>query len=233
MPKRKTLSAAFFKKKLTEMTKIIKKVTLEYIREVQDQAKDGRQKKDLVDFTTQLQSKIFLLISVGKGLSQKKIPYERDDGTIEDMMIVDHLNLLVEFGLNRYATIPYLMFFPELFSQTWIHPADRRWRRNLEVYRARVKEIMKERRAMMKAGKTDSNGDFLSILLTENEIYDNDEKIVDEIITFSFAGFKTIQVSTTNMIYYLTMKPELKQKLLAEVMPKLESVSQDFINEFD
>jgi len=30
------------------------------------------------------------------------------------------------------------------------------------------------------------------------------------------------------MIYYLAMKPEVKNKMLAEVLPKLESVSDDF-----
>jgi len=181
----------------------------------------------------QMQSKIFLNISLGKGLSKRKIPFEHDDGTIKDMMIADHLNLLIEYGINRYNKVYYLLIFPELFTQTWIHPSERRWRRNLEVYRDCVKEIMRERRAQIEKGKTEDNGDFLYILLTEDEIYDNDEKIVNEIIAFSFAGFKTIQVSTTNLIYYLTMKPELKHRLLAEVMPKLESVSDDFMNGFD
>jgi len=34
MPKRKILSAAFFKKKLAEMTETVKEVTIEHIREV-------------------------------------------------------------------------------------------------------------------------------------------------------------------------------------------------------
>jgi len=33
------------------------------------------------------------------------------------------------------------------------------------------------------------------------------------------------------LIYYLTMKPKLKQKLLDEIMPKLKKASHDFMNE--
>jgi len=38
----------------------------------------------------------------------------------------------------------------------------------------------------------------------------NDQEIIDEIVTFFLAGMKTIQISTTNMIYYLTKHPEYK-----------------------
>jgi len=210
------------------MSQSIKKDTLEDIRAVQAEAKDGRQKRDLVAFMQHLQFKIFINISLGVDLSNTKIPYECDDGTTEDKYVVDFINLLVEFGLNRYHLIPYLLFLPSLFTQTWTHPADRRWRRNLEVVRGAVLGIVKGRRTEMEAGKTEDNGDFLSILLTEPEIYDTDAKIVDEIVLFAFGGYKPIKVSTTNMIYYLAMKPEVKNKMLAEVLPKLESVSDDF-----
>ena len=41
--------------------------------------------------------------------------------------------------------------------------------------------------------------------MLETDFYKNeDDLIIDEIITFFFAGMKTIQVSTTNLIYYLT-----------------------------
>lgn len=57
--------------------------------------------------------------------------------------------------------------------------------------------------------------------------------IIDEIYTFFFAGMKTVQVTTTNLIYYLTKHPEFKKKLLAEILPPVEKVQHDILNLFD
>jgi len=53
--------------------------------------------------------------------------------------------------------------------------------------------------------------------------------IIDEILTFFFAGMKTIVVSTTNLIYYMTQNPEIKTKMLSEVLPPLEQVSENLL----
>ena len=52
-------------------------------------------------------------------------------------------------------------------------------------------------------------GDLLSILTTAEFFKDRDDLIIDEIITFFMAGMKTIQISSTNMIYYLLKHPEI------------------------
>ena len=49
MPKRKALSAAFFKKKLSLIIEIVKEVTLDYLTETKDQTEI-----DLYQFTTEL-----------------------------------------------------------------------------------------------------------------------------------------------------------------------------------
>jgi hypothetical protein len=41
---------------------------------------------------------------------------------------------------------------------------------------------------------------------------------------------KTIQVSTTNLIYYLTKHPEYKSKLLQEILPPVESVKDNIVD---
>ena len=45
--------------------------------------------------------------------------------------------------------------------------------------------------------------DLLSILIGTEIYKDHDELIIDEIITFFFAGMKTIQTTSANLIYYL------------------------------
>lgn len=65
--------------------------------------------------------------------------------------------------------------------------------------------------------------DLLTIL-TNTEFFEGDDNlIIDEIITFFFAGMKTIQISTTNLIYYLTKHQDIKKKLLDEILPAVEA----------
>ena len=57
-----------------------------------------------------------------------------------------------------------------------------------------------------RSGKTQSYSqeDLLSIMINTDFFQGNDELIIDEVMTFFLAGMKTIQISTTNLIYYLT-----------------------------
>lgn len=43
--------------------------------------------------------------------------------------------------------------------------------------------------------------------------------MIDELCTFFLAGMKTIQLTTANLIMYLTQNPDIKQRLLGETMP--------------
>lgn len=70
---------------------------------------------------------------------------------------------------------------------------------------------------------------MLTILVTTPEYDNDDEAIKDEIFGFFMAGMKTIQISTTNMIYQLTKNPEVKAKLMEEVLPAVEKVSDNII----
>ena len=54
---------------------------------------------------------------------------------------------------------------------------------------------------------------------------DQDDLIIDELVTFFLAGMKTIQISSTNLIYYLTKYPEVKAKLMDEIRPPLDKIN--------
>ena len=56
--------------------------------------------------------------------------------------------------------------------------------------------------------------------------------IIDEVVTFLLAGMKTIQISTTNLIYYLTKHQNIKEKLLKEILPPVEAVKDNLIEGF-
>jgi len=56
--------------------------------------------------------------------------------------------------------------------------------------------------------------------------------IIDEVVTFFLACMKTIQISTTNLIYYLTKHQNIKEKLLKEILPPVEAVKDNLIEDF-
>jgi len=104
-------------------------------------------------------------------------------------------------------------------------PSDWRYDRNVRRFRTVIQGIINDRRSGLSKSQS-KGGDLLSILLT-SEFYAESENtiIIDEIFTFFLAGMKTIQVSTTNLIYYLTCHPEFKNKLMAEILPVLEKAA--------
>ena len=64
-------------------------------------------------------------------------------------------------------------------------------------------------------------------MLGEDSIKDNYEVIIDDILTFFFAGALTIQASTSNLILYSINLPEVKTKMLAEIDPLMTSCSDN------
>ena len=171
-------------------------------------------------------------MSVGVGHANKKVPYEYPDGKVVDVSLSECITRLLGDCIVR----PYLthnLIFPEGIVFAYM-PADRRYFRNVDRFRSFVQILIDERRKT-----TTNNEDDLLSILTTSEFFkaDNDGMIIDEIFTFFLAGMKTIQVSTTNLIYYLTKHPEFKQKLLAEILPplkeSLDNLTYDRATEFD
>lgn len=71
----------------------------------------------------------------------------------------------------------------------------------------------------------------MSILL-EAELYKDDEElIIDDIITFFVAGMRTITVSTTNTIMNLLQNRDWLAKIIDEVTPALEGAQGDIVRD--
>lgn len=78
-----------------------------------------------------------------------------------------------------------------------------------------------------------AESDLISIMIESEFFQGNDEQIIDEIVTFFLAGMKTIQITSTNLIYYLTKHQHYKEKLLKEIMPVVEKVKDNIIDKLD
>lgn len=57
--------------------------------------------------------------------------------------------------------------------------------------------------------------------------------IRNEIFAFFFAGMKTIQVATTNLVYYLEKHPQYKAQLLREIALPVEKVKDQIVEKLE
>lgn len=126
---------------------------------------------------------------------------------------------------------PQNILFPNFIWAVYA-PGDWRYYRNVQRFRAEIRKIITDRRNG--ATKSNQSEDLISILL-ESDFFTggDDNMIIDEIITFFLAGMKTIQISTTNLIYFMTKHPEYKAKLEKEVLPAVESAKSDIVNNLE
>ena len=127
-------------------------------------------------------------------------------------------------ALNRF--FPYLLKHP-------VHPRDRRETRNANQLRSLIQKIIIDRRSGKGLKYGEGTTDLLEILIT-NDFYKNqDELMIDEIVTFFVAGMKTLQLSSTNLIWYMAKNPEMRKKLLAEILPCVEAAKDDIATKLE
>lgn len=60
-------------------------------------------------------------------------------------------------------------------------------------------------------------GDFLQILLEDETTRNNDELIIDECLTFFFAGTQTSNLTSQNLVYMLVKHPHYYEQVLHEI----------------
>lgn len=138
------------------------------------------------------------------------------------------MDRLIKITLNRGLKVINVIF-PKLQNFS-ISPTERRYKRNADRIRNILSLMIDERRKMMKNYSADQ-ADLLSILI-QNEFFEsNDNLIVDELVTFFFAGMKTIQATTTNLIFHMEANPELKLKLLSEILPPVEKATNNIVED--
>ena len=71
-----------------------------------------------------------------------------------------------------------------------------------------ISKIVEKRRLALKQNpELAQEGDFLTILLIEPHFKDNNSRIIDECLTFFFAGSQTSAAATQNLILSLMKHP--------------------------
>lgn len=229
--KRKALSQAFFKNKVQQMTRTIKEITLDQIQKYQDRIENKEDEFNLVYFMLELQSRIIVNTLVGKGESDKVLPYETATGT-DNIPLCHFFSKSVEAATERFESCPQIIMFPS--TAEWEFPAmNARFVRNSRRMREHIKKLINDRKAGISKSYHEGQTDLLDIII-EEELYKNDlDAMVDEMIVLFIAGMKTIQITTTNLVQYCTKFPENKERILKETYSVIDGMKDDIVEKLD
>ena len=127
----------------------------------------------------------------------------------------------------RIASNPLIIVNPNFFLKQ-LTEVDRRFFINCKTLRNFLLDVVQERKKM-DLKEDDDDVDMISLLVQDETYKDQIEDIVDDVLVMFIAGSKTIQTTKTNMITHLLTRPEIKEKLYAEVDPILERTKDDFM----
>ena len=115
---------------------------------------------------------------------------------------------------ERFDTARLSSFLPE-----WVPtPTRRRYHRRLDALRETIRELVAERRAADPPTNPAAAADLLGTLVAAAEMGAiDDEELVDNAVTFLFAGHETSALGLTYTLYGLADRPELQDRIRAEV----------------
>ena len=107
-----------------------------------------------------------------------------------------------------------IVFFFPVMADVYLTPAERSMKANAGFLRDLISSIVDRRReAIKKDPSLKEAGDFLTILLTEPFFMNDNERIIDECLTFFFAGSQTSGITAQNLMIALLKNPDYQTKL--------------------
>jgi cytochrome P450 len=182
--RRTAISPAFYKGKLVKLVELAKDMVVETNERWQKLAVNGRTRINFMEEVSNMHVKILLKCALGEDVSEKLIDFE-SNGKVEKKTISYSLRTTFHHLLNRMSD-PHVIFFPFL-ADKFIFPGERAIERNCQRLREYILKVVQDRRERMKHAPEDA-GDLLGILLEDQNFNGDDVMIVDECITFFFAG---------------------------------------------
>ena len=101
----------------------------------------------------------------------------------------------------------------------YIFQTEREIYRNVKTIRKVLEDIVERKRTALrnKDEQQVNDGDFLSLLLTDDLFKNDNKRILDETLTFYFAGSLTSSIASQNLLIALIKNPEYKEKILTEI----------------
>mmetsp|Transcript_12867 Transcript_12867/g.16522 ORF Transcript_12867/g.16522 Transcript_12867/m.16522 type:complete len:299 (-) Transcript_12867:739-1635(-) len=205
---RKAISPAFYKGKLESLVEIAKtamKTTLDRFHKISDQ-NGPKAEVDIMEEIGLMTARILLVCALGVDCAEELVDYWVG-GRCTKKTLAYSLRETFSNLVNRMS-MPHIVLFPWL-ARHHITPFERDQRRNAEALRALCQTIISKRKIELQRNpELAKEGDFLTILLVDDHFKEREVRIVDEVLTFFFAGSQTSSVATQNLIFALCKHPE-------------------------
>jgi len=217
--RRDAIRPAFYKGKLIEMIETAKdcmRGTLDRWTKKTEQNGDDSAKIDLINEISLMFTRIILKCAIGESLDDYEIDYWVDGVNVRSDVPFSLRNTFQKL-LDRQF-LPWCALFP-YFHTKFIMPFERDILANCKALRALFEHMIKERRDLIKNNPeaAEKKGDLLSILLTDELFSLDNEMIIDECMTFFFAGSQTSSVATQNLVIHLLKNKHYGDKILKEI----------------
>ena len=154
-------------------------------------------------YTSTVQAHIIVTLMSGPGQSFKTLEYtDLNSGESSQIPLAEFFDKLLTDIMARIMKNPLVMMH-EYFADNAILSTDKYYFKNCLTIRSFIGSIIDEK----KAAKNPDASDVISLIL-QDENYQVTEDIIDDVIVMFFAGSKTVQTATTNLISTMQFEPE-------------------------
>ncbi|CDW84567.1 cytochrome p450 [Stylonychia lemnae] len=211
--KRKRLSVAFYKDKMTQNLIIIIKKTFAWVQAIKKDIKEGNNERELSKMINDHIMDCILASVFGETDIKQTVQFQVGDKTSEISIGVCVGKLFLQ--LARKMQKPHRIF-TKIFDTVYIGKEEKILQKNLQTYRNFLQSLIDKRRQQIKDSNYSST-DFLSLLLSDDLFCNDNNLIKDEISTFMLASTQTTATLITNLLYYYEYVPGIKQKLRDEI----------------
>ena len=204
--KRKHLSVAFYKDKMTQMLKSIITITTDHTQKWKTQFADKDIEMSISDNVKHLVMECIETCVFGKENANETFEIT-ENGVSHKITPSMYLRKAFSQCFSRTYARPRLIF-PDLLKYYGMTNYDKNLRKNIGSFKGYIRSLIQKRKKEMEKAGWQSKGDFLSILLQDELFKDNEEVMIDECITFMFAATQTTSILIDNAIYFLTRYKE-------------------------
>mmetsp|Transcript_48085 Transcript_48085/g.35284 ORF Transcript_48085/g.35284 Transcript_48085/m.35284 type:complete len:253 (-) Transcript_48085:532-1290(-) len=213
--KRRSLSAAFFKDKITNMMQVFIKLGYQQLT-LWEEKEEEEWEVALGDYFSVFLNKCVLACVFGQTNVDHKLALQHTDGHFEQMEIGKYMEYMMPPFFMRFAQPLRTLF--DIFDNVYIWRLERIQLGNLNRFRSLIQHLIEEKRLAINNLKPGEQGpdDFLAHLIQDDVFKDDDDMKIDECNSFMIASSGTTMRVIARLIYFSTRYEEVSRKIRQE-----------------